>query len=54
MDVRVNLCGRPLEKARLERGRRYIKTRFDGGLVPPPTQCKKRLSEALVRRSNTP
>ncbi|CAH0047516.1 unnamed protein product, partial [Clonostachys solani] len=37
MDVRVRVSGRPLEKARLERGRRYIKIRFDDGLVPPPT-----------------
>ncbi|CAG9975002.1 unnamed protein product [Clonostachys byssicola] len=37
MDVRVKVSGRPLEKARLERGRRYVKTIFDGSLVPPPT-----------------
>ncbi|CAI6098734.1 unnamed protein product [Clonostachys chloroleuca] len=37
MDVRVKVSGRPLKKARLERGRRYTRTRFDGSLVPPPT-----------------
>ncbi|CAH0018795.1 unnamed protein product [Clonostachys rhizophaga] len=37
MDVRVKVSGRPLEKARLERGRRYVNTKFDGGLVPPLT-----------------
>uniref|UniRef100_A0A8H7N0Z8 Clr5 domain-containing protein n=1 Tax=Bionectria ochroleuca TaxID=29856 RepID=A0A8H7N0Z8_BIOOC len=37
MDVRVKVSGRHLEKARLERGRRYIRTRSDSSLVPPPT-----------------